>query len=478
VLLALLLALTVDPAATEAADPAVADAALTAAADPARADSASSDVSDERQLILPVAAPAPDGPSPALRFVWRDHPQLRAGRNFRLDFGAKVQEDARHAGDDPTPFSTWTLNRARAGVDGELFRVIQFSIEREFSENLVNTSTKSSTKSLWKDFYVELNASDAVQIRGGKFKVPFGLDQTSGETNLDFVYRTIGGDYLAPGRDIGGMVHGRFFKRGLNYWAGGFRHDGDNSRSYKTSGTDQVLVGQAGFTVAGRVTGAVFRHMGPQFLREAQVGGSFAGSKVSDEGFLPNGLRARTVMSQNTFFERMFVKGPRRRYSAEIDNNYGPFGARAEYMLVTDARQKQGLGDEDLSNVRGKAWYVQGTWVMTGEKKDRPVEPRKGGLGLGGYGALELTVRFDTARFDSVTGADPPFRNTRAVTIFPSADRVFTGGFTYRANRWVKIQWNAIHESLSDIERAPSPGDANIPIPKFWSNVLRLQFEI
>jgi hypothetical protein len=42
----------------------------------------------------------------------------------------------------------------------------------------------------------------------------------------------------------------------------------------------------------------------------------------------------------------------------------------------------------------------------------------------------------------------------------------------------VKIQGNAIHESLSDAERAPTPADSDTPKPKFWSTVLLLQFEI
>jgi phosphate-selective porin len=472
VLLALLLALTLDPAASDGADtpaaPPAGPAVETAAQTPQGAG-----------LVLPKELPPPqDAPAPALRFVWRDHPSLRAGRNLRLDFSAKIQEDARDPGDDPIGFPTWELHRARVGVDGEVFRKIQFSIEREFSESLLNDPTKKATKSQWKDVYIELNLADAIQVRGGKFKVPYGLDQTSGETNLDFVYRSLGGDYLSPGRDIGGEVHGRFFKRGLNYWVGGFEHDGDNSRSTKTVGTDEVLVGEGDFTVAGRVTATVFRRFGPDILKEAEVGGSFATSDVDDKGFLPNGLRGRTVMSQHTFFDRLFVKGPRRRYGAEFDLNHASFGARAEYMFVADARQDQGLGDEDLSNVRGKAWYVQGSWVITGEKKDRPVEPRKGGLGLGGIGALELTGRFDTLRFDSQKGQDPPFRNTRAETVFPNADDVFTVGFTYRVNRWVKIQGNAIHESIEDIERAPITADTELPKPKFWSTVIRFQFEI
>jgi len=226
------------------------------------------------------------------------------------------------------------------------------------------------------------------------------------------------------------------------------------------------------------VTATVFRKFGPAVLKEAEVGGSFANSDVDDKGFLPNGLRGRTVMSQFTFFDRMFVNGPRRRYGAEFDLNHASFGARAEYMFVTDSRDNQGLGDEDLSKVRGKAWYVQGSWVVTGEKKERPVEPRKGGVGFGGVGSVEVAARFDKLGFDSEKGQDPPFRNSRAETVFPNADSVWTVGFTYRANRWVKIQGNAIHESIEDIERAPISSDTEMPIPKFWSTVIRFQFEI
>ena len=38
-------------------------------------------------------------------------------------------------------------------------------------------------------FLRRVQRGERMQIRGGKFKIPYGLDQTSGETNLDFIYR-------------------------------------------------------------------------------------------------------------------------------------------------------------------------------------------------------------------------------------------------------------------------------------------------
>ena len=400
-----------------------------------------------------------------LRFVWRDHPSIRAGRNLmRLDLRLKIQQDAREAGDDPAEFETWELHRFRAGIDGEFFdSKIQFSIEREFKERLNVDESGENRSTQWKDLWVEANLDNAFQVRFGKFKIPFGLDQVSGESELDFIYRSLGGDYISPARDVGVEVHGRFFDRGLNYWFGGFRQDGENARSRRQAGGDR--------TYAGRLTALPFRSV--SFLSGAEMGGSFATSELSDASLLPNGLRGRTVLSRYTFFEPVFVKGRRNRYGVELDWVQGQKGLRAEYMWANDTRTDQGLGNQDLSDARYKAWYLSGIWVLTGEKLTRPVDARDGGLGVGGIGALALTARYDRILFDSQKGLDTPFRNSRAETIFPNGDKVFTVGLMYFANRFVKIQLNGIREQIDDIERSPTlDGSA------FWSVVTRFQLTL
>jgi phosphate-selective porin len=409
---------------------------------------------------IPVSCSGPteDGGLKALRFVWREHPSLRAGRLFRVDFQMKLQEDARRAGDDPADFNTFELHRARVGIDGEVFRRIQFSVERELTENETGTTILGVHKSAWKDYYIDLNIADALQVRGGRFKIPFGLEQLTGISNLDFVYRSLSASTLAPARDRGVMLHGRFFDRGLNYWAGWFEHDGDNSRANKI----------AGGALAARLTGTPFRKI--RLLRSIEVGGAYTLTDVSDDSFLPNGLRGRTVMSQHTFYEQAFVKGHRTRIEGDIDWNKGPFTTRGEYTWVGDDRDNQGFGNDNLPQARARAWYASGAWIVTGEKKDRPVEPRKGGIPRGGPGAVELAARYERLRFGSVVGVDEPFRNPRADTILPVADRVATFGLNWFVNRWVKLQGNLIREQVDDPERSPVPGGS-----AWWSQIVRLQ---
>lgn len=454
---ALLIALSELPAPAAAATPAAA-APATASTSPA-----------------PAAAPAP-APAPAaqggggangngLRFVWREHPSLRAGDWLRLDFGAKIQGDKLNPGDDPADFDDLQLTRARIGVDGELFKVLQFSVERELTDSGDLKVNAKSQKNPWRDVYGEVKFADALQVRGGRFKVPFSLDQLTGVSNNDFVYRSLGGSYLAPARDTGGMVHGRFFDRALTYAVGYFEHDGDNARSTKVTGGDR--------TIAVRATATPLAAVKLLNLDKAEVGANFATTDVTDDSELPNGLRGRTVMSEYTFFEPVFVRGARNRYGVDVDWTNDQFGARAEYMAVTDAREEQGLRGNNLNAARARAWYVQGTWVVTGDKKERPVEP-KHPLPMSGIGAIEVAARFERLWFDSKETGEPAFSNSRAEVILPNGDKALTLGLNWYLNRWMKLQFNAIHEELQDNGRTPLLDGGT----KFWSTVFRAQLAL
>ena len=253
---------------------------------------------------------------------------------------------------------------------GHLFKKVEYEVEREFTEKELTDKdilAGVTPQSQWKDVNVNLTFVKNAQVQVGKFKVPFGLDQLTGVTHNDFIYRSLGANYLAPARDIGAMVHGRFFKRGLNYWAGVFQHDGDNARSKKIQGGDE--------TFAARVTGDAV----PAACRVAGsaigVGSAFAISALSDDSFRPNGLRGRTVVTQDTFYEPVYVQRASPPLGSRCRLDGGPgVGARGVHAWSRDDRDGQGLGDENLPDARARSWYVSGTWVLTGEDKKRPVK--------------------------------------------------------------------------------------------------------
>lgn len=410
-------------------------------------------------------APAETG-STGVSFSWKQHPSMRIGDVFRLDLEAKLQEDGHSAYGPVKGLDTWEFHRNRFGIKGFFTKHVEYEIEHEFTEHeLTDKDIESgiTPKSQWKDVYVNFTYLKHAQVQAGKFKVPFGLDELTGVTHNDFVYRSLGANYLAPGRDIGVAVHGSFFKHGFEYATGVFAHDGDNAKSKKIAGGDT--------TFAGRVNVSPFRRFTTSTFGLIDVGTAFTISALSDDPARPNGLRGRTVMTQDDFYESVYVKGRRRRWEADADWNSGPASIRGEYTWVSDDRLAQGIGDQDLPDARARSWYLSGTWVLTGETKKRPLKAERP-FAQGGIGAIELAVRYERMWFDSTpTGTDTPLRNPRAETILPSGDKALTLGVSWTLNRFTKLQINGIREHVEDPQRNPVPGaDA------FWSRVIRLQF--
>lgn len=410
-------------------------------------------------LLAPVhaAAQSPaapqEEPRPPVRVDWNPRPSIRFGRFGRVDLRLKLQGDFRFFDPEQDPdLDTFDLHRRRAGIEGVLFRRLEFEIERELRED-----------GPWRDAFVNLDAANWLELKGGKFKVPFGLEETTGTTDLDFVFRTLASDTIAPARDIGGMAHGRM-RRLLTYEVGFFREDGENARLTEPA---FLLPGEpepeGGRVFAARVVAAPLARGRNE--ERPRIGVAVTSSELP-EGL--NSLRGRTVYGY-TFFPRLYVRGRRLRLGGQAEWNPGRFGFRAEYMRATDERHGQGLGDVDLSDLVTRGWYGSATWVVTGERKGDGIRPRQP-LFRGGIGAVEVGTRLEELSFASVSQEGPAFRNPRADHIAENRERVWTTGVNWLPNRWVKIQANAIRERLLDDFRTPVAGRLT-----YWSGIVRLQ---
>ncbi len=387
-------------------------------------------------------------------FTLGKHPSLRWGKLLRIDFRAKVQSDFRTFDPDhETAEGLYELRRARVGIEGRFTKELEFELERELSD----------TKNPWKDCYVNWRRFRRVQLKAGKFKMPFGMEELGGPMRNDFVYNAGITEYLAPGRDIGVMAHGRFFHHGLSYEAGIFRHDGDNART-KDNGR------ASGATFSARLTGAPLRLAPvPALLKELQLGGAFTFGDV-EEG--PNSLRGRTV-AKEYYFKRLDVSGRRLRLGTEAAWEHGPFGLNAEYIQVSDQRLHQGLLGDDLPDLTSRGWYVSGTWTVfdrTEASRNKQMFVRSV-FETEGLGAVQLVARYEQLRFGSAEHSGPPSRSPRADNILGNSNRATTFGANWRLNRHTRFQVNAVREKIEDIQRSPLPGREH-----FWTRLCRLQF--
>ncbi|MGH9674333.1 MAG: OprO/OprP family phosphate-selective porin [Bryobacteraceae bacterium] len=392
-------------------------------------------------------------------------PSIRLGDVLRVDFRVKQQFDFRlYEPVDRNDELLFDYHRRRVGVEGLFLRHFEFEVERE----LEIRKEPLDTDTLWRDVFVNFARFRLLQVQAGRFKVPFGMDQLTGPMNLDFVYRSRIGDQIAPGRSTGLMVHGRLLPR-LRYQIGLFRHDGDNARFDDQTPDGEIEKNSGLRTVAGRLTAAPLRLLGrPKIFEELEVGVAVASSTVPES---QSSLRLRSF-GRETLMDRFFVKGERRRTGLEFSWMPGPFSLKSEYARVNEQRLTQSLLGLDLSDYIMRAWYVSGTWCITGEPKAPGVEPRREFVTGRGIGAVELGARFEVMRFASDEQTATPSRSIRAANIRQNSDRAWTFGVTWYVNRWVKIQYNGIREKFEDVLARTNPISGRAV---YWMQVVRIQ---
>lgn len=415
----------------------------------------------------PTSAPAPESQSPPsngdeppdarpVGFRWKDGLSLRLGGHGHVDVKVRVQLDGASTEGllpDDDDDASLDVARRRIGLEGELFDFVSFEIEREVTGD-----------EPWRDVFVNVRPSAAVQVQGGQFRLPFSLDENTGATSLDFVYRSLAARNLAPGRDPGAMVHGRLLpRRVLRYELGVFRQDGRNAR---TRNAARVSGGRA---VAARVLLQPWRTR-RHTLEDLQFGVALTRSDVPEGR---PGLRGETVLGFVFDQPDTPVLGVRRRTGLEARWRPGPFSVKAEYMRVETDRQGQSVDDDDLPPLLGQGWYVSGSWVLTGERKASGLTRPRRPVHRGGWGAIELAGRVESLAFRSRGGIGEPSTSPRAQVVPPASERVLTVGVNWYLNRHVKVQVNAVRETFADADRSPVPRQAVIV-----SQLVRVQFTL
>lgn len=426
----------------------------------------------KRVLLLALVAAALATPAAAQKrgLVWDNRPSIVFGEDLNVDLKGRTQLDWRWF-DPDTGDDAFDVRTIRLGLQGELTRHFDWEIEREidYTED-AEEAVDQFQLGQWKDVYINWRTFDEFSVKAGRFKMPFGLEQNTSVSDLDFAYRTMGSSKIAPGRDRGVMAYGELLDGALLYEAGVFDDDGDNGtlEEFRFVDVGQTVedLEDAGPSIAARVVAEIFRGLPvPGRLKGAEVGAAYTSSNIP-EGL--NSLQGEEIWGYN-FFDRVYVNGRRQRLGFQFDWSPGPTGFKAEWMRSREERTGQSNRDEDLSDFIGTAWYTSATWILTGEDKDSDVTPRRP-LFDGGIGVIEIGARFERLAFESASIAEPAFTNPRADTLVPNSDSVVTFGINWTPIRWVKVVANALRQSFSDVNRAPNTGVAD-----YWSGLVRLQ---
>jgi len=226
-----------------------------------------------------------------------------ADESFKLKLSGYAQADTRIFIDRNKPESqltnTFLVRTARLTTSGTIGQWGEFFISPEFG----GTSGVNLP-----DAYVDLKLLPVFNIRGGKFKAPFGLERLQSTPNLTFAELALPSN-LGPNRDVGFALFGDFFKNTVNYSIGVFNGVQDGATSVTDTNNDKDLV--------ARVFTQAFRNSDVLSLRGLGIGGAVTYGRRKDSKL---DLKYKTF-GQETFFSYgsgVSADGAQVRYSPQV----------------------------------------------------------------------------------------------------------------------------------------------------------------
>ena len=307
------------------------------------------------------------------------------------------------------------LRRARPIFSGTVYKDFDFVFVPDFGGSSVQIF----------DAYLNYRYAPWLQVRGGKFKTPVGLEQLQSDQYTFFNERALPTD-LVPNRDVGFMLWGDVADGKLSYAAGVFNGVGDGRNSANSDFEDHR-------EFAGRLFLQPFKGTGVTPLQGLGFGvaGSWGNTSSNVTG-LPSALLTDGQQQLFAYTNNVVANGEHWRLSPQGYYYWGPLGLLGEYV-ISDQKVSKGATSARLENT---AWQVAGTWVLTGEDATyngvtpkNPFDPR-----AGHWGAVQLVARYADLNVDNK--AFPIFANPATSA---SEAKAWAVGLDWCLNRNIRI---------------------------------------
>jgi len=355
------------------------------------------------------------------------------------------------------------LRRARIGVKGKLAKDFKY----EIVTNIPGTATVDVA-------YLDFAKYDQVQIRAGKFKQPFGLEQLISSNNITMMERSYV-DQTVPGKKLGLQVMGSPFT-GTTYAGSVYQHndtelnigsDGKNSVAGRATlnfaeimGNKEMImhVGLAGLDSSYAIN-ASSSSQTTSGADDTTLRGTISSFRSAGRGLnnIFRGQVASNVFCSSAAYNCQSespVSVKQRAYGLEGIFATGPFKLMGEYSQGDFTGTGNGQTKYDT-----KTYYLEAGWFITGEKyassyKNGVFSSFKPNnefdLDKGHLGAVELAFRaegFDVDNIDingslaagRVQGALSSYTGTAGVDNTSNTGvGVTSGAKTYTAGiRWI-----------------------------------------
>lgn len=310
-----------------------------------------------------------------------------------LRIGGYMQLDARyfHDASAPSQIDQLVFRSIRPELAGTLDGHYDFRLLPDFAGG----------KLVVQEAYVDVHYLDALEVRFGKAKVPFGLERLQPEVATTFTERGLP-TLLTPNRDIGVQVFGKLGGGELAYQLAIVDGVADNASSDGDTSDHKELVAHVLFTA----------------IRGGPAVGAGATCGIEHGTMAQTDLGSWTTAGQTTFFayrtgtslaDTAIADGLHWRATAHASWFTGPLGVMTEYVR---SQQHVSLGPA-RGIVAAEAWQVVGQVVLAGGRSTF-----QGVVPSGRHGAFDLAARAGEIRMTDASafahGFADPTRSVRA----------------------------------------------------------------
>jgi phosphate-selective porin OprO/OprP len=385
-----------------------------------------------------------------------------ADGRFSLAIRSLIQYDAAYYSQSDRALTGTDLSsgsnfrRARIGVAGKAFGDWSYS----FLYELGGSGAESTGLA---DAYIQYDGFKGLRIRTGAYTTPQGLDDQTGAGDTIFLERAAPADLA---RGVAGAA-GR--KNLIGFIASGENHYA--SLNWTSTRSHEAAVFDRQQAVVGRVAYRVYNDADTNILLSA--GGSYV-FKLGDTTAGPNGTSninlqqrpenvvdgTRLVGTGNINASKVGIWG------IETGANWKNLYAQAGYFGFDIKRRASALPNPNFDG-----WYVQGTWLLTGESRrydkdsaswrnPRPDKPF--GFKNGGFGAWELAARY--SELDLNYNAGVAGTALAAGGIRGGKQEAVTVGLNWYPNNVIRFLFNYQHVNIDRLNAGGGQIGQNVDI--------------
>jgi len=370
-----------------------------------------------------------------------------AGPDFTFSLRSLVQYDSAYYGQGKLPAATDfssgnDFRRARFGFEGTAFSDWYYTFIYDFGGSSTETSTIASA-------YIQYNGFGPVHVRAGAYPVPENLDDATSASDLLFLERAQPTDLArsmagADGRDAATIFYYDNNLFAAASYSGGVVGDAANFDE------QQAAVGKLAYRFdLGEDT---------NFVLDADATDIFKFADTAAGGNSPTPIRFRERPELNVDSEaiRLIDTGSITadsawEYGFEAAGNLKSLYAQGGWFGYGLNRHASTLADPNFDG-----WYVQASWVLTGESKK--YRPELGAYGIpkpaqnftvdkGGWGAWEIAARYS----DLNLNFDPGIAGTAtpAAGIRGGDQRIWSAGLNWYPNPVLRLMLDYQHVKVS-----------------------------